>query len=136
MNNAKNRKFHGNVDRKDLPKIVLDLSVDKDLLDKTAEVWAEAIGRTKKTQARNFYDKVLELKARMEKEPFENVYPFIKMLNSKVTYAHNRRVASLEFKQMMQECLRQITPDEKGKRKFEVFKLFFEAILGFFKGAN
>ncbi len=40
------------------------------------------------------------------------------------------------FKQMMTQCLNQITRDRGGKEKFDNFQLFFEAVLGFFKGGN
>lgn len=115
-------------------KIVLDLKADDELLNETAKEWAEAIGKTKKTQVRNFYDKILELQERIKKEDFDDVYPFIKMLNSKVAYAVSRRVVSKEFQDMMEQCLAQITKDANGAKKFDTFKLFFEAVLGFFKG--
>ena len=124
-------------------KIVLDLNQDSELLNETAKEWAEAISRTKKTQVRNFYDKILELQEEIKKEKkkdkqngFKNVYPFIKMLNSKVAYGVNRRVVSREFQEMMEQCLAQISYDEKGEDKFNTFKLFFEAVIGFFKGRD
>ena len=112
--------------------IVLDTKKDIELFNKTASHWAKKIERTKKTQLRNFYDKVLELQSEIEKNSFEDVLPFIKMLNSKVAYAVNRRVASREFEQMMNECIDQID----SVQKFETFKLFFEAVLGFYKGRD
>jgi len=118
-------------------KIVLDLKADPDLLDITANEWAKAIERgTKKTQVRNFYDKVLELYDETKKESFEDVYPFIKMLNSKVAYGVTRKVVSQEFQNMMKQCIDQIKNDNSGKDKFETFKLFFEAVLGYFKGRD
>jgi len=74
--------------------IVLDLVKDPELLNETAKGWAEAIGGgTKKHQVRNFYDRLLKLKYDLDKgEEFGKVYPFIKMLNSKVAYARTRRV--------------------------------------------
>ena len=117
-------------------KIVLDLQQDCELLNTTAKEWAEAIARTKKTQVRNFYDKILELEEQVKKEDFIEVYPFIKMLNSKVAYGISRRVVSREFQEMIEQCLEQITCDDNGKKKFEIFKLFFESVLGFFKGRD
>jgi CRISPR-associated protein Csm2 len=118
---------------KELPQIKLNLKEDPDLLDKTARIWAEAIHGTNKHQLRNFYDKVLELKEELNNKEFSQVYPFIKMLNSKVAYARNRKVVSWEFQKMMEQCLDQITNDEAGKEKFEIFQLFLEAVLGFFR---
>jgi CRISPR-associated protein Csm2 len=109
---------------------------DKELFSQTAKEWAKKIGRTKKTQARNFYDKILELEKKTKNESWESVYPFVKMLNSKVAYAANRRVVSLEFQEMMQQALEQIKLNSEGEQKFKNFKLFFEAVLGFFKGSN
>lgn len=117
-------------------KIVLDLQQDCELLNTTAKEWAEAIARTKKTQVRNFYDKILELEEEVNKKRFEDVYPFIKMLNSKVAYGVSRRVVSREFQDMMEQCLNQITCNENGEKRFKIFKLFFEAVLGFFKGRD
>ena len=117
-------------------RIILDLRRDKELLDTTAREWAVTIDRTKKTQIRNFYDRVLELEEEIERKGFVDTYPFIKMLNSKVAYGVNRKVVSREFQEMMEQCLDQITPDDKGHERFKVFKLFFEAVLGFFKGRD
>lgn len=113
-------------------RIVLDYRKDEELFNETAREWAEAIEKTKKTQVRNFYDNVLELTEKSEKEAWEDVLPFVKMLNSKVSYAENRRVASREFQDMMSQCISQV----KEKKDLEVFKLFFEAVIGFFKGRD
>ncbi len=117
--------------------IVLDYKQDPELFNETAKVWAEGICarrhekddcRVKSTQLRNFYDKVLELLIRSEKEPFEEVLPFVKMLNSKVAYAKTRGHVSDDFVKMMQQCIVQVDSPEKLK----LFKLFFEAVLGFY----
>jgi CRISPR-associated protein Csm2 len=113
-------------------KIVLNYNNDVELFSQTAQEWANAIGRTKKTQARNFYDKVLELEQKANKEEWSDVLPFVKMLNSKVAYGVSRKVVSNEFQDMMTQCISQVNTKEDLK----VFKLFFEAVLGFFKGSN
>ena len=113
--------------------IELDYTKDKELFNETAKEWAEKISgarqQTKKTQIRNFYEYVLDLHEKAQKEPFEEILPFVKMLNSKVSYAVERRVASREFQEMMQTCVNQV--NDQGKLK--VFKLFFEAVIGFYK---
>jgi len=123
---------------------------DENLLDKVASEWAEKIAvfsckdnkgnlkekKTKKTQVRNFYDKVLELEEEIKKNDFESTYPFIKMLNSKVAYAVTRDVVNCKFQEMINLCLNQISLDNKGEQKFKHFKLFFEAVIGFFKGKD
>jgi len=133
---------------KELPKIDLSFTKeekndkkiiklkDKELFDSVAKEWAEAINRTKKTQARNFYDKILDLEKKIKEDDFESVYPFIKMLNSKVAYGVSRRVVSDKFQEMMEQSLKQIDNTKEGEQKFKHFKLFFEAVLGFFKGSN
>jgi len=115
-----------------MSKIVLDYKQDPELFNRTAKTWAEKINRTKKTQVRNYYDKILELESDSKKDGFENVLPFVKMLNSKVAYGVGRRVVSYEFQEMMSECIKQV----KNENDLKVFKLFFEAVLGFFKGRD
>lgn len=115
-----------------MDEIVLDYKQYPKLFNETAKGWADAISRTKKTQVRNFYDKVLELENRTKKEEWEDVLPFVKMLNSKVEYALTRKVASPEFKDMMSQCIAQIN----SKEDLKTFKLFFEAVVGFYKGRD
>jgi CRISPR-associated protein Csm2 len=116
-----------------MSKIVLDFTKDKgELFNKTAKAWAEKIERTKKSQVRNFYDRVMELENDAKEKAFESVLPFVKMLNSKVAYAQTRGHASKEFVDMMNQCIDQIDSSEK----LRVFKLFFEAVLGFYKGRD
>lgn len=116
-------------------KIVLDYKKDTELFNQTAKQWAEKIcdkrGKdchVKSTQLRNFYEKVMELEDRAKKEPFEEVLPFVKMLNSKVAYARTRGHVSNDFVDMMSQCIAQVNDVEALKR----FKLFFEAVLGFY----
>ena len=142
------KKNYNSREEKKLPEINLDFVVeekdgkeiiklkDKNLFDTVSKEWAEAINRTKKTQARNFYEQILKLNRDIDNSDFESVYPFVKMLNSKVAYGVSRRVVSSEFQKMMSQCLEQITADKRGEQKFKHFKLFFEAVLGFFKGSN
>lgn len=140
-------KYNNNSNRQ-LPKINLGYTIEKkeekeiiklndaNLFDSVAKGWADAINRTKKTQARNFYDKILELQKQIQEDGFDSVYPFIKMLNSKVAYGVSRRVVSNEFQDMMTQGLQQINNDDRGEKTFKHFQLFFEAVLGYFKGSN
>jgi len=114
-------------------KLILDYKKDPELFSNTAKKWAEEIERTKKSQVRNFYDKVLDLNQRARhEEDFGEILPFVKMLNSKVAYAVTRGVAKREFEEMMHLCIDQV----KTKEDLHVFKLFFEAVLGFYKGRD
>lgn len=114
------------------PKIILDYKSQPQLFDEVAREWAAAVGRTKKSQIRNFYDKVLELEKEAQIKEFSEVLPFVKMLNSKVAYGISRKVVSSEFQEMIKSCIDQVDSPEKLK----VFKLFFEAVLGFYEGGN
>jgi len=120
--------------------MAIELKITPELFDSVAKEWADRIANAKpemkKNQIRNFYDKVLELyeKSKYSKNFNEEVLPFVKMLNSKVAYALNRspKVANYEFKEMMESCINQVNT----KKDLEVFKYFFEAVIGFYKGGN
>ena len=114
-------------------KKILDYKQNTELFNETAKEWAEKIAEdTKKTQVRNFYDKVLELCERSEREEWEDIVPFVKMLNSKVAYGRSREVVSDEFQEMMKQCI----ADVEEKSDLKTFKLFFEAVIGFFQGRD
>ena len=120
--------------------IELDYKKDIELLNKTAKKWAEDVGAGKggvqNTQIRKFFDQVLSLNQKAKHtDDFEGeVLPFVKMLNSKVAYASTRKgaggnIINQSFVAMMNSCINQID----SKEKLEVFKLFFEAVIGFHK---
>lgn len=114
-----------------LPNIELDYIKDPELFNKTAKETARAISATKSTQIRNFYDHVMDLEEKAQRggEAFAEILPFVKMLNSKANYAKERRVASVEFTQMLSKCVDQISTP----KQLTTFKLFFEAVIGFSK---
>ena len=112
-----------------IPSIELDYIKDPKLFDETAKEVAQKISKTKSTQMRNFYDYVLDLYDQSQAKPFTEVLPFVKMLNSKVAYAKSRGHVNDEFVLMIQECIKQVD----SPKKLEIFKLFFEAVLGFSK---
>jgi CRISPR-associated protein Csm2 len=123
--------------------IELDYTKDVELFNKTALSWAKQIGTGKggvqNTQMRKFYDQVLSLNQKskpMNNEIFQSdLLPFVKMLNSKVAYAHTRnsgggKIVNSDFVTMMSSCINQIG----NKKDLNTFKLFFEAVIGFHKG--
>jgi CRISPR-associated protein Csm2 len=123
--------------------IELDYTKDKELFNTTADSWAGKIGTGKggvqNTQMRKFYDQVLSLQQRakqMSDEDFQNeLLPFVKMLNSKVSYASTRnsgggKIINESFVKMMSSCINQV----ETKKDLNTFKLFFEAVIGFHKG--
>jgi CRISPR-associated protein Csm2 len=117
-----------------MENIVLDYTKDVELFNETAKKWALKISGTKSTQVRNFYDYVLNLydKVNSKQETFADILPFVKMLNSKVNYAKERKVASAEFVEMIAACVNKIETEEQLK----TFKLFFEAVIGFSKKSD
>jgi len=50
------------------------------------------------------------------------------MLNSKVAYAKTRKKVSDTFVKMINSCVTQANT----KERLEIFKLFFEAVIGFY----
>ena len=120
--------------------IVLNYREDKELLNITAQKWAKDIGvgrdGVQNTQIRKFFDQVLELtnKAKHSNDFDGEILPFVKMLNSKVAYASARKSAggnlvNKPFIEMMNNCINQVDT----KEKLNIFKLFFEAVIGFHK---
>lgn len=131
-----NKGWNGSNDKPQatIPEITLDYIKDPNLFDATAKSVIEKISQnrkpeTKSTQMRNFYEYVLDLYEQSQSKPFNEVLPFVKMLNSKVAYAKSRSHVNDEFVLMIQECVKQVD----SQKKLEIFKLFFEAVLGFAK---
>jgi CRISPR-associated protein Csm2 len=129
-----------------MKRIILDYKVDPELFNETAKYWAaliegdkcqdeygkERYKRTKKAQVRSFYDQILKYYNARETQPWDEIEPFVKMLNSKVAYGVTREVLNCRFAEMMAQCIEQVNSPEKLK----IFKLFFEAVLGFYKGRD
>jgi len=136
--------------------IELDYKKDTELFNETAKKWAELIYKDKEyiekekkrgklennfksdpikpTQMRKFYDQLLERhnEVIIEKKDLDEVLPFVKMILSKVEYAYSRELVNKSFRKMMTECIKQINDEQELKN----FKLFFEAVIGFYKGRN
>ena len=120
--------------------IELDYKKDGELLNLTAKKIAESIGAgrggVQNTQIRKFFDQVLDLNNRAKHSDDFNgeILPFVKMLNSKVAYASTRKgaggnIINKAFVDMMNSCVKQVN----SKETLKVFKLFFEAVIGFHK---
>jgi len=120
-------------------KIRLELDANnKELFGKIAKELADIIAQdgkkkmNKHTQIRKFYDAVLKLNQKAQNvrasEYNTKVYPFVVMLKSKVAYAKSRELVSEKFEKMINTCVIQA----KTKEKMELFKLFFEAFIGFY----
>ncbi len=130
----KNTGFSNNQVKVTLPSIVLDYTIDVELFNDTAKKVATLIAQnrrpeTKTTQMRNFYDYILDLYEQSKSKTFNEVLPFVKMTNSKVAYAKSRNYVNDEFTEMIKICINQISTP----KQLEIFKLFFEAVIGFSK---
>lgn len=114
--------------------------IDPDLFSTTAEELAKKINLermnsrdklNKSTQIRKFFDEVIRFQGMIQGAPeqFEELLPYIKMLNAKAAYAAGRDLIGSEFKVFLSESLKQVN----DRQDFEVFCSFFEAFLGFYK---
>ena len=128
-NSGGNQNYANKAQTNSLPLIVLDYKKDPNLFDTTAKTVAEKVSGTKATQMRAFYDYIIELEQKSNSEDFSEVLPFVKMLNSKAAYSNARKHSSNEFVEMINKCVAQV----KTKDDLRVFKLFFEAVIGFSK---
>lgn len=122
-----------------------DGRLDPELFSVKAEKLAEEVfsgqlrsnGKTNKpTQLRKFYDEVLRfdgmlkgLPLEQQKEEFEKLLPYLKMLNAKAAYAMGRDLVTKEFKDFLFQSLMQV----KSKDDFDIFAGLFEAFMGFYK---
>lgn len=119
--------------------------IDPELFSTKAETYAaqiahESSDRTNNpTQIRKFYDEVLRFDSMLkglpeekQKEEFERLLPYIKMLNAKAAYALGRNeLISKGFKDLINSAVKEVNT----KDDFDAFAGFFEAFMGFYKFA-
>ncbi|MGQ9569284.1 MAG: type III-A CRISPR-associated protein Csm2 [Thermodesulfovibrionales bacterium] len=114
--------------------------IDSELFSSKAEELAKIIYReqhessgkaNKPTQIRKFYDEVLRFDGMIKTKPddFENLLPYLKMLNAKAAYAMGRNLVSKGFKDFISTSLNQI----KDKDDLNAFAGLFEAFMGYYK---
>ena len=119
----------------------MDYEIQEQLFGNIAEEWAKIIENDKKNskdkinksaQIRRFYDSVLELNEKAQNMTDEvykkEIFPFVIMLNSKVAYAKSRELVSNSFVKMINQCVEKAIT----VKKINNFKLFFEAVIGFY----
>ena len=129
-----------------------DGTIRAELLDEEAREWAVRFieppseGRSRRNgltsaQLRKFYNEVKALEAKLKANNYENyseVYPFIRMLKSKASYAcpkWGRKKVPEEFKDFIHLMVNSIPPDkENGLKNFDAFLRVFEAVVGYFYG--
>ena len=113
-----------------------DQNIRPELLDKEAMDVAKEFTEKKLSthQVRKFFDEVKHYKARIDKgESFKKIFPLIVMLKSKAKYAATKKSEMLVFYEFIKQSIEKIKTEdeEKQKKKFEAFCLFFEAVYGF-----
>jgi len=112
------------------------MNIRPELLDKEAmDIAKEFTDKKLSThQVRKFFDEVKHYKARIDKgESFKKIFPLIVMLKSKAKYAATKKSEMFVFYDFINQSINKIKTEdeEKQKKKFEAFCLFFEAIYGF-----
>lgn len=111
----------------------------KDLFTDTAQKYAEVMAKFKltQTQLRKYYNEVKALDARIEANPnFKEHEYLIALLKSKVAYGlaketdYEKKKGFEVFLKMVEQGITWSTRPEY----FKDFVLFFEAVVGFFRG--
>jgi len=96
--------------------------------DKAQKISEKLNGDIKTTQYRKFYEKVLELSAKATENEFDTrTKPFVKMLNSKVSYSKTRKLCGENFVTLMSKSIEKVNSYEE----LQNFKYFLESIIGF-----
>lgn len=85
----------------------------------------------KPTQIRNFYEEVLRFDSMLKtsSDEFDNMLPYLKMINAKVAYAVGRDLVTNGFKDFISTSLNQV----RDKDDFVAFAGLFEAFMGYYK---
>lgn len=123
------------------PKIVFRSNgqLRRELLTSEANEWSEVLYNNNDgvtaTALRNFYNEVKALQSRIEAGGFQANEAMVGLLKSKAAYAYAR--AKKEKKtgfEYLKSMIEQGSDLSKSKEDFTDFALFFEAVMGFFKG--
>ena len=116
---------------KDREKGIVDPKLFSEKADGLAQKLAPNRKMDKGSQLRKFYDEIvrLDMLAKSDREPWENVLPFVHMVTAKAAYAKGRSLVSDDFLEFIKNGIDQIdTPKDLA-----VFTSFFESFLGFYK---
>ncbi len=137
-----NKKKHTKEIKHNLPKIVFRDEQGyrkKDIFTNLAQTYADEMAKYKmtQTQLRKYYNEVKALEARIKANPdFRVNEAIIGLLKSKVAYGlakesdGNKKEGFRVLLHMVEQGIEWSTTPEY----FEDFVLFFEAVVGFFKG--
>ncbi|MBT73365.1 MAG: type III-A CRISPR-associated protein Csm2 [Gammaproteobacteria bacterium] len=113
--------------------------IEPDLFSEKAEELAKKIDdegkgdkkTNKPSQIRKFFDEVLRFDSMLKANPsdFDNMLPYIKMLNAKAAYAEGRGLISRGFREFISSSLNLV----RDKDDFNAFAGLFEAFIGYYK---
>ena len=111
--------------------------LDPELFSSRAENLAKEIKdegdykTNKPSQVRKFFDEVKRFDAKLKENPsdFDNILPYLKMLNAKAAYAKGRKLISSRFKDFITNSLNQVHDEDD----FNAFAGLFEAFIGYYK---
>jgi len=131
--------------------IKLSKPLDPELFNDKARQAAQAVSRgdaqrNKSTQLRRFYDELVswenrlsqfvgqldgdaEARKREAEGKFQEILPFIRMLNAKAAYAEGRKLVDRTFVDLLHQTLAEV----KDPETLTACKLFWEAFMGFYK---
>jgi CRISPR-associated protein Csm2 len=104
-----------------------------EMFDQVAEGIARGLEKNKSSQVRRFFDEVSRFADRsrnLDAQQFADILPFVRMINARVAYARNRNnLVDPNFQSFMRTGLAQVT----SWKTLEMFRLLFEAVIGFAK---
>lgn len=130
-------------------------TINPDLFSSDADKWADEIYKSgckkdkrtgkikqennKASQIRKFYDEILKFYSDIKNEPddkkrvetYKLLFPYIKMINAKASYAEGRKLTTPLFTSLIKQTTNHLDSDYLPT--FEIFKNFFEAFMGFYK---
>lgn len=116
---------------KDRERRILEPTLFSDVaMDLAEKIYNSGRGKAnKRSQLRRFFDEVIRLNSRSKNEEWDNILPYVNMLIAKAAYAQGRNNVTLDFVDLMKDCIREV----HEKKDLEVFANFFEAFIGFYR---
>lgn len=117
-------------------------AIDPELLDgralAEAKKWVDK--KFTSTQLRKYFNEVKHLERQLiilktqDNDSWNNVFPMVKMLKSRISYDKNRKNSNISdgFKKFIDDSVNSIS----RKEDFLVFLKYFEASVGFFTEVN
>lgn len=111
-------------------------NIRENLLTIEAEQIANSFYKVKNSQLRAFFNeiKILKNKINEDEKKWDEIYPMVLMIKSKVVYRCSRNKEIYELKKFLMESIKYIQDQNKlgkGYETFKVFVIFFETIVGY-----